>query len=105
MRTPATDSHQPARRLTPRNLHLLRPLEQPVSTPNTDRPEPPAARGRVLIHASCSVHQGARGFTNLVIRKLNWEVELDPHVDGSCKLALAEDAACTLRDALIEWLG
>lgn len=31
--------------------------------------------------------------------------ELDPHVDGSCKLALAEDEACTLRDALIEWLG
>jgi hypothetical protein len=68
-----------------------------VSTPNTDRPEPPAARGRVVIHASCSVHQGARGFTNLVIRKLNGEIELDPHVDGSCKLALVEDEACTLR--------
>lgn len=76
-----------------------------MSTPNTDRPEPPAARGRVVIHASCSVHQGARGFTNLVIRKLNGEIELDPHVDGSCKLALAEDAAGMLRDALIEWLG
>lgn len=76
-----------------------------MSTPNTDRPEPPPARGRVVIHASCSVHQGARGFTNLVIRKVNGEIELDPHVDGSCKLALAEDQACTLRDALIEWLG
>lgn len=76
-----------------------------MSTPNTDRPEPPAARGRVVIHASCSVHQGARGFTNLVVRKVNGEIELDPHVDGSCKLAVAEDEACTLRDALIEWLG
>lgn len=64
----------------------------------------PHAR-RTVIHASCSVHQGAVGFTNLVVSQRHGEIELDPHVDGSCKLTLVEDEACALRDALTEWLG
>jgi hypothetical protein len=45
------------------------------------------------------------GFTNLAVSKRNGEIMLDPHVDGSCLLTLAEDAACVLRDALTELLG
>jgi hypothetical protein len=60
---------------------------------------------RKVIHASCSVHQGAAGFANLVVCKHDGEIELNPHVDGSCKLTLSEDEAGALRDALTEWLG
>lgn len=60
---------------------------------------------RKVIHASCSMHQGAMGFVNLVVSKRNGEIQLDPHVDGSCLLTLSEDEACALRDVLIEWLG
>ncbi len=60
---------------------------------------------RKVIHASCSVHQGAVGFANLVVSKLDGEIELNPHVDGSCKLTLSEEEACALRDAMTEWLG
>lgn len=66
---------------------------------------PPAAnRSRRVIHATCTVHGGGRGFVNLVVRKLNGTVELDPHVTGQCVLRLAEDEAIALRDALMEWL-
>jgi hypothetical protein len=51
------------------------------------------------------VHQGAVGFTNLVVSKRNGQIELNPHADGSCLLTLSEDEACALRDVLIEWLG
>lgn len=60
---------------------------------------------RVVIPASCAVHGGSAGFTNVVIRKLDGEIELDPHVTGACLLRFKEDAATTLRDVLIEWLG
>lgn len=63
------------------------------------------SKRRTVIHASCSVHRGAVGFTNLVVSQRDGEIELDPHVDGSCKLTLDEDGACALRDALTEWLG
>lgn len=60
---------------------------------------------RKVIHASCLVHQGSAGFTNLVVSQRGSEIELDPHVDGSCKLTLCEDEARVLRDVLTEWLG
>jgi hypothetical protein len=59
----------------------------------------------VVIHASCSVHQGSVGFTNLVISKRDGVIGLNPHVDDSCKLTLSEDEACALRDAPDEWPG
>ncbi len=68
-------------------------------------PRPPSDRRRVVIHASCSLHQGAVGFTNLVVSNRNGEIRLNPHVDGSCLLTLDEGEACVLRDALIQWLG
>ncbi|MGH3780433.1 MAG: hypothetical protein ACRDRO_07340 [Pseudonocardiaceae bacterium] len=62
-------------------------------------------RGRVVIHVSCSMHQGSAGFANLAVRKLNGAIELDPHVTGSCVIKLNEGGACVLRDALTAWLG
>jgi hypothetical protein len=60
---------------------------------------------RVVIPASCAVHGGPAGFTTLVIRKVDGEIVLDPHADGSCVLSFDEDAATALRNVLIEWLG
>ncbi len=60
---------------------------------------------RVVLHASCSVHQGALGFANVVVRQRGGLIEFDCHLDGSCLLTLDEDAATQLRDVLTEWLG
>ena len=51
------------------------------------------------------MHRGAVGFTNLVVSQRGGEIELDPYVDGSCKLTLDEGGARVLREALMEWLG
>jgi hypothetical protein len=59
---------------------------------------------RRVIHASCSMHGGPAGFTNVVMRKLDGEIELDPHAIGACVLRFDEDAAA-VRDAFTEWLG
>jgi hypothetical protein len=47
----------------------------------------------------------ASGFTNLVASKRDGEIELDPHVDGGCRILLDEAGATVLRDVLVEWLG
>lgn len=60
---------------------------------------------RRVIHATCTQHGGSRGFTNLVVRKLDGAVELDPHAVGGCVVRLDEDGATVLRDALTEWFG
>jgi hypothetical protein len=80
--------------------------EQTTPGPAGDDIPPQQPReSRKVIHASCSVHQVAMGFTNLVVSKRNGEIVLDPHVDGGCLLTLSEDEACALRDVLTEWLG
>jgi hypothetical protein len=60
---------------------------------------------RRVVHVSCSTHGGPAGFTNLVLRKLDGEIELDPHATGACVIRLDEDAATAVRDQLSEWLG
>jgi hypothetical protein len=62
-------------------------------------------RTRKVIHATCTKHGGARGFTNLVLTKRGGEIELDPHATGACVLRLDEDAATVVRDTITEWLG
>jgi hypothetical protein len=57
------------------------------------------------ISATCQTHQGCRGFCNLRVSKINGDITLDPHVDGSCVITLDEEAALALRDLLTEWLG
>ncbi len=60
---------------------------------------------RRVINVSCTQRGGSRGFTNLVIRKRDGDIELDPHVTGGCVILLDEDGARTLSEALQEWLG
>jgi hypothetical protein len=80
------------------------PAAPVISADTAARAQRPHER-RKVIHASCSVHQGAVGFTNLVVSQRGGVIELDPHVDGGCLLTLTEDQACALRDVLTEWLG
>ncbi len=60
---------------------------------------------RRTIPATCALHRGAVGFTNLLVSKRDSAIVLDPHVDGSCVICLDEDGATALRDTLTEWLG
>jgi hypothetical protein len=60
---------------------------------------------RRVINASCMQHGGARGFTNLVISKLNGEIELDAHATGGCVILLGEDSARAMSELILEWLG
>lgn len=43
--------------------------------------------------------------TNLVAHHRYGQMELDPHLDGSCVLSLEEDSARVLVEALREWWG
>jgi hypothetical protein len=73
---------------------------------NPDLPEgPPPQIRRKTIPATCQLHRGSIGFTNLLISKRGGTIVFDPHVDGSCVISLDEDAATELRDTLTEWLG
>ncbi len=66
----------------------------------------PSSANRRVIHASCSCAGVARGFANLVVRKLpNGHIELDPHVTGTCVLTIDEDSSRALHEALGDWLG
>jgi hypothetical protein len=60
---------------------------------------------RRAIPATCALHRGPVGFTNLMVSTRDGMVVLDPHVTGSCVITMDEAAACLLRDALKEWLG
>lgn len=70
--------------------------------PDTERQ---TNRNRRVIHVSCSTHGGPARFTNLVLRKLDGEIELDPHSTGACVIRLDQDAATAVPDQLSEWLG
>ncbi|MGB6164382.1 MAG: hypothetical protein WCF33_09780 [Pseudonocardiaceae bacterium] len=65
-------------------------------------------KNRRVLPATCALHRGPIGFTNLVVRTLDdgWiEFEFDPHVAGACVITLDEPAATELFDALGKWLG
>lgn len=64
-----------------------------------------AAGSRKVIHASCSLHGGPAGFANVVLRKVDGEIELDPHVTGACVLRFVEHEAAALAGTILEWLG
>lgn len=68
--------------------------------------EPSGSSSRRVLHASCSCTGVAKGFTNLVLRKLpDGHIELDPHATGRCVLTLDETTAREMSEALQEWLG
>ncbi|MGH3786579.1 MAG: hypothetical protein ACRDRG_08520 [Pseudonocardiaceae bacterium] len=73
----------------------------------TDEPETErrSIGNRRVIHVQCSTHGGPIGYTNLVVRKVDGTIELDPHVTGACVILIDESGATELRDALTEWLG
>ncbi len=71
----------------------------------TDSAPPTPDRNRRVIPITCSAHGGARGFTSLVVRKLDGEIELEPHGLRCCVLVLNEAAATQLFDVLGECLG
>jgi hypothetical protein len=56
------------------------------------------------IPTPCQIH-GCRGFCNPRVSKIDGEIVLNPHVDGSCVLRLDRIAATQLFDALGKWLG
>lgn len=45
------------------------------------------------------------GYTNLVVRKLDGSIELDPHATGACVLSLTEPEARELHTVIGEMLG
>lgn len=59
------------------------------TTPGGDAP-PQSTRCRRVIHITCSVHGGCRGFTNLVVTKRDGTIVLDPHGTDQCVLILDE---------------
>jgi hypothetical protein len=61
-------------------------------------------RTRCVLPATCKIHGGIHGFTNLVVSKRNGVIMFDPHTTGSCVLTLDENAATALRDMLSAWL-
>ena len=56
------------------------------------------------IAITCQIH-GCRGFCNLRVSKIDGEIVLNPHVDGSCILRFDEVAATKLFDIFGEWVG
>ncbi|MGH3427534.1 MAG: hypothetical protein ACRDRI_05320 [Pseudonocardiaceae bacterium] len=61
---------------------------------------------RRAIGVTCAVHEGPRGFANLVVEKQGDEIILDPYeVTGECVIIFDEAAARVLSDALEEWPG
>jgi hypothetical protein len=68
------------------------------------RDQPSNDRRRV-IPATCELHGGAVGYTNLMVSKSAGVIVLDPHVTGACVISLDENAATALRDTLTKWLG
>ncbi len=62
-------------------------------------------RKRKVIPTTCSVHGGARGFTNLAVAQIGGEIVLDPHVTGACVIIFEEAAARVLFNVLGDWLG
>ena len=57
---------------------------------------------RKVINGWCALHGGARGFSNIVIRKVEDGIELDPHTVGACVLTIDEANARTRVETVAE---
>jgi hypothetical protein len=62
------------------------------------------ANERKAIPATCALHPGPMGFTNLMVNMHEETIVLDPHVTGCCVIMLDEAGARALCNALMEWL-
>jgi hypothetical protein len=98
MTHPDAPEHLPAGSIPPQ------PVPGPVrGMPNQSRPR--GSGQRRTVPATCELHRGPIGFTNLLVSKRDGTIVLDPHVDGSCVIYLDQDGATELCDTLTEWLG
>jgi hypothetical protein len=59
---------------------------------------------RRVINATCTLHGGTPGFTNLVLRKVHQHIELTPHATGACVIMINEPNAKALVMTIAEWL-
>ena len=61
---------------------------------------------RRVIAATCRVHGGTPGFTNLVVIREadSGRIVLDPHATRACVIALDQPAARELHTVLGQWL-
>ena len=67
-----------------------------------------AQRGeRRVMAATCRIHGGTPGFTNLVVIREagSGHIVLDPHATRSCVIALDQPAARELHTTLGQWLA
>ena len=67
-----------------------------------------AQRGeRRVVAATCRVHEGTPGFTNLVVtlEPGSGRIVLDPHATRACVIALDQSAARELHVVLGQWLA
>jgi hypothetical protein len=67
-------------------------------------PEPPPSAGRrnrIVLPATCSVHQAPRGRTTVAVTKLaDGRIEFDPHLSGTGAFAVEEDELIKI---LLRW--
>ena len=81
----------------------MEPLPVLCLTPESEIEVVMSADDRTIC-ITCQIH-GSKGFCNLRVTRIDGEIVLNPHVDGSCVLRLDRTAATQLFDALGEWLG
>jgi hypothetical protein len=54
------------------------------------------ANDRKAIPATCALHPGPMGFTNLMVNMREETIVLDPHVTGCCVITLDEAGAALI---------
>jgi hypothetical protein len=74
-----------------------------MSAPETGQGQGSGYRHKA-INGWCALHGGVRGFSNIVIRKVEDGIELDPHAVGACVLAIDEENTRTMVETVAEWL-
>ncbi|MGH3548958.1 MAG: hypothetical protein ACRDQU_12775 [Pseudonocardiaceae bacterium] len=65
----------------------------------------PTVRMHRVVPATCTMHGGTPGFTNVRVSRRDGTIVLDPHATGSCVIELDEDGARALRDVLTSGWG
>jgi len=62
-------------------------------------------RNRRVIGATCTIHSGCRGYTNLAVSRHDGGIMLDPHAVGACVITLDDPGAVELYELLADWFG
>lgn len=67
--------------------------------------ERPPPKTRKVISATCAIHPGTPGFTNLEVLRSSEDIVLRPHATGACTLILTPVQARELHAWIGELLG